>query len=156
MRASFVRHFTVAAYFAWGTSCAMAAGVQAIPPVMVPGMAQWTFKVNIKVDHMPSQFVAGGVRCRVLNVPPGFSGATVIATGFVDLPLAGGAASGALSVPIYLPNGRSATDAHGWLCDLYFRDGQGNKAYPYEGLGPANPKLGTPSLYYTQGSLGTP
>ncbi len=45
-----------------------------------------------------------------------------VAAGYADLPLSGGAYSGAVSVPAYLSNGQVAGNGKAWNCILSLRD----------------------------------
>ena len=99
---------------------ALAAGTTVLPPgvMRAPAAApQWTFKIDVVVDHIPSKFVAVGAQCNVMgssNYPIGQGGA--------DQPLSGGAFSGTLSVPAPLAYGQFASQAKSWDCELYFKD----------------------------------
>jgi hypothetical protein len=108
-----------------------------LPPTGTP---QWTFKLNLSVDHIPPQFVAAGAYCAVT----GAQGAGV-AAGYAEQPLSGGAYSGAVSVPAYLSNGQVAGNGKAWNCILSLRDAQGKITYPnLAGPGdPAAPKPGS-------------
>jgi hypothetical protein len=99
---------------------AFAAGATVQQPgvIQAPASApQWTFRIDVAVDHIPSKFVAVGAQCQVYgssNYPIGQGGA--------DQPLSGGAFSGTLSVPAPLAYGQFASQAKLWECDLYLKD----------------------------------
>lgn len=144
------------AWFAVAASSASAAGVPMTLPqtIMVApqgGSPQWTFNVNVAVDHILPQYVSVGAYCQVNN------GNAYVASGrgSVERPLVGGAFSGALSVPVYLATGQLASAAKNWTCSLYFKDGQGKLSYPSQlpTSDPSGPKPGTASQLSLSGNL---
>jgi|SRR5271166_3802111 len=127
---------------------AMPATIMAAPP---SGTPQWTFNVNVAVDHILPQLLTVGAYCQVNN------GSTlgVAGRGSVERPLVNGAFSGALSVPVYLTQGSLASSGKTWECDLYFKDGQGKLSYPSQmsTTDPNGPKQGTTKQLSLSGNL---
>ena len=124
---------------------ASAAGVtvQQLPPGVLHAPAsapQWTFKIDVAVDHIPSKFVAVGAQCQVFgssNAPIGQGGA--------DQPLSGGAFSGTVFVPAPLGYGQFASQAKWWQCFLYLKDTLGKlQNYPFPPDQAALPRPNTP------------
>lgn len=131
-----------------GAPAAMPANVMVAPP---GGTPQWTFNVNVAVDHILPQFLTVGAYCQVNN------GSTlgVAGRGSVERSLVGGAFSGSLSVPVYLAQGVLASSGKTWECDLYFKDGQGKLSYPSQisTTDPNGPKQGTSKQLSLSGNL---
>ncbi|HME81446.1 MAG TPA: hypothetical protein VKF82_05170 [Candidatus Eremiobacteraceae bacterium] len=135
---------------------AYAAGAPAAMPatlIVAPhgGTPQWTFNVNVAVDHILPQFSTVGSYCQVN------SGNAYVSTGTgsAERPLAGGAFSGTLSVPVYLTTGALASQGKTWTCSLYFKDAQGKLTYPglLNTTDPNGPKQGTSSQLTLNGNL---
>ncbi len=122
---------------------AAGATVHQLPPMLqAPGSApQWTFKIDVAVDHIPSKFVAVGAQCQVFT-----SSNVAIGQGAVDQPLSGGAFSGTLSVPAPLGYGQFASQAKWWQCYLYFKDTLGKlQNFPFPPDQAALPRPNTPA-----------
>jgi hypothetical protein len=123
------------------------------PTIMVPqpgNPAQWTFNLNVAVDHIPPQFVGVVEICTVSTL----QGAQ-IAQGIATQPLTGGGFSGPVSVPAYLGKGQVAEPGKTWACILDLKDAQGTWVSPYftNSSNPAAPRPGTNPQLLTQGNL---